>query len=191
MPPQDGPQAARSDVERNRKVLLDAAIDALAQTPGASMADVARLANLTRATLYRHFGSRERLLAAMRAEALARAAEVIESCRLEEGGAVDALRRVVEALASLGVRFRPLLLEGADQDLSFLRQRERTFAPLHDLVRRGQEAGQFRTDLPPAWVVSVTMSLLTQAVRDAHSLPGSTAADLVLTTLLEGIAPRP
>lgn len=181
-------RAPRRDVERNRRVLLDAALDALAQNPGASMEDVARTANLTRATLYRHFGSREHLLAAMRAEALIRAAEAIEASRLDEGDPVDALRRVVDALVSLSIRFRPLLLEGADQDPSFLRQRAQVFAPLHDLVRRGQDAGRIRTDQPPDWIVTAIISLLTAGVRDARPLPGSTVSDLVLATLFEGVA---
>jgi TetR/AcrR family transcriptional regulator, mexCD-oprJ operon repressor len=185
----DPHQSARSDVERNRRVLLDAAGGALSRNPGASMAEIAREANLTRATLYRHFGSRERLIGAMRAEALVRARETIAGCRLDEGTALEALRRVVDAIVAQGARFGFLLAEGAEQDPDFTQERDRVFAPLRDVVRRGQAGGQVRTDLSAEWIVAAVVSLLTAGVRAAGSLPagGSPEEDLVFRTLVEGV----
>ncbi|PVZ09122.1 TetR/AcrR family transcriptional regulator [Actinomycetospora cinnamomea] len=180
------------DVERNRARLLEAAAEAMAQNPGWSMTDVAQVARLTRATLYRHFGTREKLLAALRAEALNRAAEAIAGSRPDEGDAVDALRRAVEAVVSHGARFRSLLVEDADQDPSFGKERERVFAPLLSVIRRGQETGQIRRDLPPEWVLTAMTSLLTAGVRATRSpwYGDSSVADLVLTVLIEGVGPR-
>jgi AcrR family transcriptional regulator len=156
------------------------------------MADVAQVARLTRATLYRHFGTREKLLAALRAEALNRAAEAIAGSRPDEGDAVDALRRAVEAVVFHGARFRSLLVEDADQDLSFGKERERVFAPLLNVIRRGQETGQIRRDLPPEWVLTAMTSMLTAGVLATRSpwYGDSSVADLVLTVLLEGVRPR-
>lgn len=189
MPRTDPPSSARSDAERNRRVLLDAAADALARNPGASMAEVAREAHLTRATLYRHFGTREQLIEAMRAEALVRARETIAACRLDEGTALDALRRVVDAIVAQGARFGFLLAEGADQDPDFARERAGVFAPLREVVRRGQASGQMRTDLPAEWIVTAVVSLLTGGVRASTSLPAGAGAvdELVFRTLVEGV----
>lgn len=185
----DPHQAARSDAERNRRILLDAATGALARNPGASMAEVAREAKLTRATLYRHFGSREQLIGAMQEEALVRAREIIAGCRLEEGTALEALRRVVDAVVAQGARFGFLLTEGAEQDPDFTRERARVFAPLRDVVRRGQASGQIRADLSVEWIVAAVVSLLTAGVRTARSLPpGAGPVDeLVYRTLVEGV----
>lgn len=182
--------ASRSDAERNRKSLLEAAAGALAENPGASMAEVARAARLTRATLYRHFSNRQSLLEAMRAEALIRAAHAIAGARLGEGTALEALHRVVEALIREGMRFRALLVAGAEQDAGFLRERMAVFGPLHDVARRGQDAGQIRADLPPEWVVAVTASLLATGVRAAPEMVADDAAlvDLVFGTLTAGVA---
>ncbi len=171
-------------------MLLDAAAEALAQNPGASMVEVAQAANLTRATLYRHFGTRQKLLEAMREEALLQAAEAIAGSRLGEGPAVEALRRAIGAVASLGVRFRPLLVEGADQDPGFLHERAEVFAPLHDVVRRAQESGAIRRDVPAEWVVTAMAAMLSAGVRafPAPTADDGTVADLVFSTLLRGVA---
>ncbi|MBQ0986787.1 TetR/AcrR family transcriptional regulator [Streptomyces sp. F63] len=190
MPATDTPGASRSDAERNRRTLLDAAAQALAHNPGASMAQVAQAAGLTRATLYRHFSTRQKLLEAMRAEALERAGDAIAASRPSEGDPLEALRRAVDALAPTGVRFRALLAEGADQDPSFLGERAEVFAPLVETVRRGQEAGRVRADVPPAWVVTAMASLLVAGVRTAGAAApdGPSVADLVFRTLTEGVA---
>jgi AcrR family transcriptional regulator len=185
-----GTSASRIDAARNRKSLLEAAADALAENPGASMAEVAQAARLTRATLYRHFSNRQSLLEAMRAEALIRATHAIVGSRLAEGTALEALHRVVEALIGEGRRFRALLVEGVDQDPAFLRERMAVFDPLNDVVRRGQDAGLIRADLPPRWVVAVIASLLATGVRAAPEMPADDKMliDLVFGTLTAGVA---
>jgi serine phosphatase RsbU (regulator of sigma subunit) len=56
--------ARRSDAERNREAILEAAARLMEQSPGASLADVADAAGVSRSTVHRHFGSREALRAA-------------------------------------------------------------------------------------------------------------------------------
>lgn len=157
------------------------------------MAQVAEAAGLARATLYRHFRSRRELLEAMRAEALVRAADALARSRLDEGDALDALRRAVYALASHGVRFRALLMEGADLDPAFLQERAETLAPLRAVVRRGQEAGLLRSDLPAEWVVTAMASMLAAGVRafSDRADGDNKVADLVFGTLTAGVAARP
>jgi AcrR family transcriptional regulator len=156
------------------------------------MAQVAQAAGLTRATLYRHFSTRQKLFEAMRAEALKRAADAISGSRLDEGDPLEALRRALDALAPTGVRFRALLAEGADQDPEFLSERAEVFAPLVETVRRGQEAGLIRSDVTSAWVVTAMASLLIAGVRTspATASDGTSVADLVFGTLTEGVATK-
>ncbi len=187
----EGPSSARSDAERNRRVLLEAAAGALARDPDASLSEVARLAGLTRATLYRHFGSRERLLGALRDDALDSAVEAVAAARVEEGAALEALRRVITAVASLGGRFWPLLMEGVDRDPEFLRSRAQAFAPVLALIDRGQESGQIRTDVSAQWVVTALTALLAAAVRQAEGLQDPGIAERVFDLVAFGIQQPP
>jgi serine phosphatase RsbU (regulator of sigma subunit) len=55
--------SGRSDAVRNRQRILDAARRLLAQAPAATLADIAAAADVSRSTLYRHFPSRDDLIA--------------------------------------------------------------------------------------------------------------------------------
>lgn len=179
--------STRIDAERNRQGLLEAASGALALNPDASLNEIARLAGLTRATLYRHFGSREKLIAVLRKDALACAHEVIAGARIDEGTAGEALGRVVSGILAFGGRFRPLLMEGAARDHDFLQQREAAFAPVATIVVRGQRSGAIRGDVSPQWVLTALIALLAAAVRAEPGVLEADAADAVLRTLIFGV----
>src|ERR671929_169881 len=77
----------RADAERNIQAIIDAALEALANDPDASMAEIARRAGVVRATIYMHFPTREALLDAVMEEATGRVAEAIRNAEPERGGA--------------------------------------------------------------------------------------------------------
>lgn len=184
------PAVPRIDVERHHRALLSAAADELARNPDSSMADVAQAANLTRATLYRHFSNRQALLTAIQAEALRRASETLIACRLDEGNALEVLGRVIGSLGKHGMRFRIILMRAPDHNARFLTQRDQVLAPLAEVVKRGQAEGDIRADLSPEWIVTAMASLLISAVRAAPTAKHSDAevSDLIFRTLVGGIA---
>jgi AcrR family transcriptional regulator len=57
--------AVREDARRNRTRILETAGRLLAQSPSATLADVAAAAGVSRSTIYRHFSDREALVAAI------------------------------------------------------------------------------------------------------------------------------
>ena len=65
----------RSDADRSVQAILEAALEALASDPDASMAEIARRAGVVRATIYAHFPTREALLDAVMEHAVAQVAE--------------------------------------------------------------------------------------------------------------------
>jgi serine phosphatase RsbU (regulator of sigma subunit) len=60
-----GDGTSRSDARENRERILEAASRLLAQSPAASLGDVAAAAGVSRSTLYRHFAGRQELIAAL------------------------------------------------------------------------------------------------------------------------------
>lgn len=161
----------------------------LAQRPDSTMTEIADACDLGRATLYRHFSSREELVAAIQEQALDAAADALTAADLERGPAPEALRRGIAALVGVGDRYR-LLAHHAALDPSLLQRRPAVVSGLLDLVARGRTNGEFRTDQPAAWIVASLASLLVLALREmaADRVEPDEAAARVAETLLGGIA---
>lgn len=181
----------RADAERNVRSIIDAATVLLAAEPDASMERVAHAAGVGRATVYRHFASREHLVRAIHDRALQDARDAVLSCRLDEGPPLEALERAVGAILRVADRYR--LLRAIPREDGELRARaEEVGAPLVTLVQRGQHEGVFRTDVSARWVAA-TLGALVQAVT-ASIIAGETrereGTALVLTTLVDGAARR-
>src|SRR5437763_16968657 len=85
----------RADAERSISSIIDAALEALASDPDASMAEIARRAGVVRATVYMHFPTREALLDAVMEHAVAEVAEATREADPTRGKPEEALARVL------------------------------------------------------------------------------------------------
>lgn len=163
----------------------------LAERPGASMAQIADACGLVRATLYRHFASREHLIRAIQAQAMEAAARALADAGLDGDGGGRSLRRAIAALVGVGDRYRLLAREAA-LDPGMLQRQPEVAGRLLELVRNAQRAGELRDDLPPEWMVQALAALLTLALRGMadQGLSREEAAERVAATLLDGVASR-
>src|SRR5918912_1121803 len=91
----------RAYAARNVHRIVEVAARLLGEDPHAGMTEVAAAAGVSRATVYRHFATREALIAAIQQQAVEQAERALESCRLDEDRAADALRRLVCAWLDL------------------------------------------------------------------------------------------
>jgi AcrR family transcriptional regulator len=159
----------RSDAARNLHRIVEVAGRLLAEHPQLSMADVATAAGVSRATVYRHFATREALIDAIRRQAVGRAAVQW----------LDVARRY--SFAQLAGQ------PGSDEARATQRRIFRE--PLTRLIERGQAAGEFSAQHSPAWAVQVFGALLLAAVRAVQdgTLPEDEAAGALLDTLLKGL----
>jgi TetR/AcrR family transcriptional repressor of mexCD-oprJ operon len=193
--PPEPSQTLRADAARNVERILKTAARVLADDRGAGMADVAAAAGLARATLYRHFPTRDDLLAAIRAQAYDEAGAAIAACRLEEGPASDALRRLIEALVAVGDRYRFLQSEAEGEPAGAPRSKreDRLRQPLLALIQRGQANGEFARDLTPRWAARTLGALIPAALRaiEEGDLSSKDAASVLYRTTLRGLSKDP
>lgn len=161
----------------------------LTADPRASMQAVARESGLGRATVYRHFPTRDVLAAAIYRQSLEDAEEAVSDALEGADSFNQALRRVTEALVTNGDRYRviadrPGVTPGAGQEESDVS------APLAALMERGQRDGTLRAELDPRWLATSYSAILLQAIRAKADL-GHTdeqVAELVVSTWLAGAA---
>ncbi|MCG8425939.1 MAG: TetR/AcrR family transcriptional regulator [Chromatiales bacterium] len=176
---------------RAKQALVDAAMVLLANNPGASFIEVAENAGVGRATLYRHFPTREALLKELTLDAIHAMDQARAHIMEESSSATDALRLTIEAIIPLGDRFYFLTRFPELEDEEIAEHTQRQNAELETIIRSAQEEGDIDDKLPAVWVASVFNSLVYAAWKqiEEEAIPESDASALVLRTLLHGLSP--
>jgi len=184
----------RADAERSIARILDAALDALASDPDASMAEIARRAGVVRATIYVHFPTREALIDAVTQRAIADVSAVIDAAEPERGEPADALRRVLASTWRELGRYHALVAITTQLPHAEVRSKHHAvLARLEPLIARGQRDGRFRSDVPAAWHLSMLMALIHAASAELHAarIPADQAEAALLSTVLGAIGDGP
>lgn len=184
-------EPALKDSRRND--ILNAAGELLVQNPAASLAEIADYAGIGKATLHRYFAGRDDLMLALAAQALERIVDAIQRAEPDQGTAIAALTRVIEALVPLGDKVFFLLREQSLEENPELDAADQaTREPVLRIIRRGQASGEFRTDMPEDWILQhldYALFAMWQAVH-AGWVARKEAPRLLISTLLGGIATR-
>ncbi|MFI6483531.1 TetR/AcrR family transcriptional regulator [Nonomuraea sp. NPDC050663] len=181
----------RADAERSIARIVAAARELLSADPNAKTDDIARAAGVGRMTLYGHFGTRAELIDAALVEALRTGDAVLSSVDLG-GNAREAMARLLDSSWQV-VAQSAALLAAAEEVLPTGRVRELHEEPVRrmtELIRRGQEQGVFRTDLPLDWLVNVVHYLLHGAAAEVRAgrLASSRAADVITRSVQSVLA---
>ncbi|REH19853.1 MULTISPECIES: TetR/AcrR family transcriptional regulator [unclassified Streptomyces] len=145
----------------DREQVLRSAATLLTRKSTATMDEVARAAGLSRATLHRHFAGRDALVRALESLGIAECEAALAAARTDQGPAADAVRRLVREMEPSAALLAFLytenqLFEGEEQNEGWAR----IDTGLTELFRRGQESGEFRIDLTPAWLTEALYGLL-------------------------------
>ena len=186
------PKRRRADAERNIASITDAALEALASDPDASMAEIARRAGVVRATIYMHFPTREALLDAVMERATTQVADAIRAAEPDRGEPQEALERVIRATWEELSQFHGVLaINIGRMSAKELRRRHlpmtTQFIPL---LERGQADGVFRSDVSAEWLIAVIRAIVHLASTElqAGRLSRADVERTMLTTALSAVS---
>jgi AcrR family transcriptional regulator len=190
MKPATRPQ--RADAARNREAILDATLTCLSRDPRASMAAIAAEAGVGRVTLYGHFSSRAELVEAVLVHVLEHSDDALHGVDTD-GSAREAMGRLIGSSWQILDTFR-LALAAAESELdaeTIRRHHEAPMRRVESLITRGRRDGEFRTDLPTAWLVACFYSTLHAAAGEitAGRLPEADATRVITATLESVLRP--
>ncbi|MDP4503951.1 TetR/AcrR family transcriptional regulator [Nonomuraea turcica] len=172
----------RADAERSIARIVAAARTLLSSDPNAKTDDIAKAAGVGRMTLYGHFATRAELIDAALVEALRVGDAILSSVDLS-GNAREAMSRLLASSWQV-VAESAALLSAAEEVLPAGRVRDLHEEPVRrmtELIRRGQEQGVFRTDMPTTWLVNLVHYILHGAASEVRAgrLNPEEAADVV------------
>jgi AcrR family transcriptional regulator len=136
----------RADARRSIASIIDAARDVLATDPSADMRTIADRAGVNRATVYRHFPSRDELLHAVYLEYVERFTVTVEGLDRDAPDAIAELRRVTLDVLTIADHWRPFRY-AAPYPEEVTDHRMRMGGVLVPFFASGQAQGAFRSDL--------------------------------------------
>ncbi|MGW5715162.1 TetR/AcrR family transcriptional regulator [Amycolatopsis sp. NPDC003865] len=138
---------AKSDagMQRTRSAILEAAARALGRRPDAGIAEIADEAGVGRATLYRHFPTRDSLLRSLAEAGIAELDAAFAAANLDELPAARALTRIIAVFLRNGGKYAAVLRQADGYcDRADV---ERTAKPVREVLARGVRDQVLRSDL--------------------------------------------
>jgi AcrR family transcriptional regulator len=179
------------------EAILAGATRRLNQNPAASMADLAQAIGISRATLHRHFATRDELLHRLGLRAIGDWEQGYREVGVAEATAsgdpevlAGTLRRLVEryvaTIDEYGFALTDDVVAGNDDVREWIERLEEQGV---EFIAAAQRAGVLDPDLPARWISDALYGLLIGA-RDslrAGNVARRDLADLVVRTLLRGV----
>jgi AcrR family transcriptional regulator len=154
----------------------------------ANLADVAVAAGVARATVYRYYPNRRRLLEELAKRAAESAHERLVSARIDELPVEEGLTRAIRAFVDEGDAFVVLVRErGRSEADEFERL---IVAPLRELLENARSAGRMRQEIPAGVLVESLLGVVAGVLGNS-SLGRDDTVATIRTVFLEGaLAPQ-
>jgi AcrR family transcriptional regulator len=178
---------------RTRRAILSAAAAVLARDRTATLADIARAADVGRSTLHRYFADRDDLLRAVVADSIAAIDTAISDAAPEQGPPAEAVRRLVAGMVDVGDRVLFLFSDAHLVEELYPGSIDGPDQPVVDLIRRGQDEGVFLSGVPAEWLETAIWALVYTGCEGADRgvLPRHGVAQTVVHLLENGLHVRP
>ena len=172
-----------------RDAIIEAAFAVFSKDPSAALSEVATLAGVGRATLHRHFSSRDDLIRALAKIANQEMDEAVDIACADVSTYSEAARVSLEALIPLGDRYGFLELEPIDDDPELKAAFEHQKREMEEMVEAAKGEGLFDETVPTNWIVQAYDHLLYAGWESVKA--GETTADqaaaLAWRTLTNGL----
>lgn len=180
--------------ERTRAVILEAAARVLGRRPDAAMADIADEAGVGRATLYRHFPTRDSLLQGAKEAGIAELTEGIEAANLGDLSVERAIARLTSVFMRTGAKYAAFITQ--DDDHGDDVDKQRVIQPVREIIDRGVRDGVLRADPPADVLFEMFSALLERALwlTVSGTVTPEAATDAVVDLFLDGarrVGPAP
>lgn len=172
-----------------RRGILDAAASVIAvRGPATSMAQIATAAGIGRATLYRYYPTREALVAGLMRDALDEVVTSVEAAELETVDVREGVARLGRAFLGTATRYAAIVQFGVGNDDKPAGLEERLTRPVRDLLRRGVESGELRSDVPAELHLELLTGLFERVLGLvlAGRLPAERASALISSMYFDG-----
>ncbi|WP_067823428.1 TetR/AcrR family transcriptional regulator [Actinomadura kijaniata] len=183
---------------RTRQAILAAAARVLGRNHRATLADVAREADVGRSTLHRYFSDRDELMRAVVVDSLAMADRAVRDAAPDQGPAREALHRLIAAMIESGDRViflwsDPRVLEDYGPDPADGAGLPADPDATLRLIRRGQREGVLDPTVPAEWIQNVLWGLVYTGVEAAGQgvIPRHGVTAMVIRTLENGFLVSP
>lgn len=173
----------------SRDAIIEAAFAVFSKNPSAALADVAERAGVGRATLHRHFASRDDLMQALSKIAIKEMDDAVELACADATSYSEVARLALQALIPLGDRHGFLALEGETDDPELQAAYAKEQRETAEMVDAAKGEGLFDTSVPTAWIVQAFDHLMYagwESVKAGETTQDQAAA-LAWRTLIHGL----
>jgi TetR/AcrR family transcriptional repressor of mexCD-oprJ operon len=172
--------------DRTRRAILDAAARALGRQADAGMADIAVEAGVGRATLYRHFPTRESLIRGVQDAGSAELVAAFASAGLDDLPADRAIARITGIFLRTGAKYAAVI--SREDEHREHAARDKAIKPIRKVIARGIRDGELRSDLPGDALFELYSALIARAqlLTITETITPEQAADAVVGVFLEG-----
>lgn len=176
------------DPTRSEERIIDAAVVALTEDPDASLSKIALKAGVGRATLHRHFATREILVEAVISRCVSGTTAAMRLANSESLAGLERLARLLEVIIPRADRFK-FITTYAQTSEAMAESCEEELKIFESLVEALREEGLIRESIPASWAAATVSNLMWQAWYEVGvgNIGKNQAAELVLDTLLQGI----
>ncbi len=174
---------------RTLQAILEAAIRLLNANSGTTMTDIAKAAGVGRATLHRHFQTKDDLIQTLSARCMEEMNAAVRATDSTDKPAVDRLHAMLKSTIPLGDRYAFLAIERMeDEQLQAAYQEQLCWTTA--LIEQLKTEQAIAKDVPTSWAVAQVDQIIWTAWTAVWTseLAIDDAAELALRTLLKGLS---